>query len=99
MLLDLMKVSERQLINMSEMPSIIRVGSTERINDRLFEYQKIGYSGIMYYSETSNMRDCEDRCLLNAKLSGGANYNFYDSSIAPNIAGYVYIIQGKWIHC
>lgn len=97
MFLDLIKVSERELINMSEMPSVIKVGSTQRIKERFDEYKRIGYEGQMYYTMTKNMRDSEDRCLLNARLSGGTNFNFYDNSISPAIEGYVYIIQGKWL--
>ncbi len=96
MFLDLIKVSERELINMSEMPRVVKVGSTQRIKERFVEYKRIGYEGKMYYTITKNMRDCEDRCLLYAKLSGGANYNSYDSSISPAMEGYVYVIQGKW---
>ena len=98
MFLDLMKVSERELINMSDTASVIRVGSTERpIKDRLFEYEKLGYKGKMFYAATNHMKDCEDRCLLNARLHGGAKYNFYEQSIASNREGFVYIIQGNWM--
>jgi hypothetical protein len=97
MFLDLIKVSERQLIDMTGKPSVIKVGSTQRIKERFDEYKRIGYSGQMYYAMTKNMRNFEDRCLLSAKLSGGANYNFYDDSISPAIEGYVYLIQGKWL--
>jgi hypothetical protein len=93
MFLDLIKINERLLINMSNLPSVIRVGATDKIKERHNEYRRIGYEGTMYYTMTDNMRQCEDLCLLSAR-HGGVNCSPYNS-ISPRREGYVYIIQGK----
>jgi len=93
MFLDLVNVNESLLISLSDMPSVIRVGSTDKIKERHGEYRRNGYEGTMYYAMTENMRDCEDLCIVNARRSGRLNYT-PQSSISPKLAGYVYIIQG-----
>jgi hypothetical protein len=92
MFLDLVKVNEGVLINLCDSPSVIRLGTTDKINELLWEYRRNGYEGTMYYAMTQNMRDCEDLCILNARRSGQLNYT-PQSSISPKLAGYVYIIQ------
>jgi hypothetical protein len=90
--LDLVKVNEGLLINLSDLPSVIRVGSTNEIKELLRQYRRNGYEGTMYYAMTQNMRECEDLCILNARRSGQLNY-IPHNSISPQTAGYVYIIQ------
>ncbi len=91
--LDLVKVYEGLLINLSDLPSVIRVGSTNEIKELLRQYRRNGYEGTMYYAMTDNMKDCEDLCILNASRRGQLNYTPHNS-ISPQRAGCVYIIQG-----
>ncbi len=93
MFLDLVKVNESLLISLSDMPSVIRVGATDKIKERHSEYRRNGYEGTMYYAMTQNMKDCEDLCIINARRRGQLNYTPHNS-ISPQRAGYVYIIQG-----
>jgi hypothetical protein len=93
MFLDLVKVNEGVLINLSDLPSVIRVGSTDEIKELLSEYRRNGYEGTMYYAMTQNMRNCEDLCILNARRRGQLNY-IPCNSVSSRMAGYVYIIQG-----
>jgi hypothetical protein len=93
MFLDLVKVNERLLVSLSDMPSVIRVGSTDKIKERHGEYRRNGYEGTMYYAMTENMKDCEDLCIMGASRRGQLNYT-PQNSISPQRAGYVYIIQG-----
>jgi hypothetical protein len=93
MFLDLVNVNESLLISLSDMSSVIRVGSTDKIKDRHGEYRRVGYEGTMFYAITENMKDCEDMCILKARRRGQLCYTPHNS-ISPHRAGYVYIIHG-----
>ena len=75
---------------------VIRVGGTERDpNMRADEYERLGFSGIMFYAKSTNIRLAEDKSLNLAKQFGAAIHNQQEYSNLPLIDGFVYVIQGK----
>jgi len=75
---------------------VIRVGATERaIQQRAREYELEGYSGIMFYAETTNLNSAENALLQLASENKVGIHNVHRNSNVGNENGYVYIIQGK----
>ncbi len=75
---------------------VIRVGGTKRDpKTRAKEYEHEGYSGIMLYAPTKNIRLAENKLLHLAKKCGAAIHNEHGNSNLADCSGFVYIIQGK----
>ncbi len=75
---------------------VIRVGATGREPEvRAKEYEGKGYSGKMFYAETTNMKLAENKLLQLASENEAGRHNDHQNSNVGNQNGYVYIIQGK----
>ena len=72
---------------------VIYAGSTEDPEERARKHQRKGFSGTLYYVETQNMRQAENR-LFDAK-EGSYRYNNHQASNHGEEPGYVYLIKGK----
>ena len=89
-------VNNCQLEKIIVTESVIRVGATKRpIQERAQEYERDGFSGIMFYADTTNMKYAENRLLKLAKEKGAAIHNEHKKSNVGEEEGFVYIIQGK----
>ena len=92
MSLTLSQVSLETLQQRAKQVNDERVGATNNIERRRGEYQREGYSGTMYYCNTDNMKDGEDRLLNQCKSSGVCPRNVQKKSNAQASPGYVYVI-------
>ena len=90
-------VNNCQLEKIIVTESVIRVGATKRpIQERAQEYERDGFSGIMFYADTTNMKYAENRLLELAKRhENTARHNEHHYSNVGEENGYVYVIQGK----
>ena len=83
-----------KLLKKSKEVGSIRVGSTKDLRRRKRQYEKQGYVGLMYHTESQNMKVDEDR-LLDQMEKYDIKYNVYRKSGAKAEPGYVYVIQGR----
>lgn len=75
---------------------VVRVGSTENIEERYNAYKQEKYYGTMCFYETNNMKTDETFLIQHYKNSGQAKYNVQEVSNKPeNVKGYCYIIVGE----
>ena len=84
-------ITQQELHEIINEHGSIRCGATTRLEERSGEYENMGYTGIMYYAETQNMRLAEDK-LLSIRVP---RYNIQDISNAQEDDGYVYVINGR----
>ncbi len=82
---------KKKIINENGIP---RVGGTKREPKlRAREYERQGYSGIMFYAKTSNIKFAENDLLeLANKFEDGYN-NKHRKSNLRSVPGYIYIIK------
>ena len=75
----------------------IRAGSTVKPSRRRREYQRIGYRGTMYYTETTNMHYAENELFRErmTTFKGNFRHNHHAVSNCPERAGKVYLIHGR----
>ena len=81
------------LIDMCNEYGVIYVGSTEDPEERADQHERNGFSGTMYYAETQNMKQAENK-LFDAK-KGSYRYSDHQASNQEEEPGYVYLIKGK----
>ncbi len=88
--MDLVKVTQEQLFTIAQEKYAVYGGSTDDPERRAREHSREGYSGKMFYADTKNMMQAEDRLLR----TGNFRYNIQGSSNADQSPGYVYVIKG-----
>jgi hypothetical protein len=85
------EVSQAELNEIAQEVGSIRVGATEHNpNKRANQYEDEGYSGVMYYSKTTNMQLAENKL-----LEHNTRHNKHKRSNIGDGPGYVYVIVGK----
>ena len=89
--IDIKEVKQEVIFDMIEKPGVVRGGCTIDPYRRKAEYEREGYIGTMYIATTKNMKKAEDRLLAARDF----RHNVQRSSNAQEIAGYIYIIQGR----
>lgn len=89
--IELIKVKQVDLYEIADQNFSIRCGATIDPSARAKQYERYGYSGTMYYSETQNMKKAENKLLENYTFL----HNIYERSGVDSEPGYIYIIKGK----
>ena len=84
-----MQTTIGDLITKAKGSRTIRAGATNDPKRRKNEYEQKGYTGIMYYAQTENMKEDEDRLLAVCPCMK----NEQRKSNAKRASGYVYVIQ------
>ena len=87
---EIIEVTQAELNEIVQENNSIRVGSTIDPERRANEYERDGYSGIMYIAKTTNMQYAEDKLLEYKPL-----HCIQSTSNAANEPGYVYVINGR----
>ncbi len=87
---EIIEVSQAELNEIAQECGSIRVGATEDPYKRSKQYEKDGYSGVMYISKTNNMLFAEDKL-----LEHNTRHNIHKRSNVADEPGYVYVINGK----
>ena len=89
--LELQKVTQKVIYERVKEPGVICAGSTIDLEHHKAEYEREGYEGTMYYTETKNMKKAEGKLLASCADCG---HNIQLSSNAEEKPGYIYIIKG-----
>ena len=80
-----------ELLKLAAGKNVARVGATEKDpKGRAAQYEKEGYSGVMYMFKTENMRKAEDQL-----LQQGGTHNEQRKSNVQDKPGFVYVIIGR----
>ena len=87
---EIIEVSQAELNEIAQQYNSIRVGATKDLDVRANQYEREGYSGIMYIAKTTNMQYAEDKL-----LEHDTRHNIHKTSNVDNGSGYVYVINGK----
>ena len=87
---EMIEVNQQELRKISEAPQTVRVGASGNVDSRANQYEREGYSGVMYYAKTSNQMRAEDKRLEHAHVHNRHQYS--NAAAAP---GYVYAIKGR----
>jgi len=89
---DIVTVTQEQLNKIiADGKFIVRVGATINPEKRADDYERDGYTGVMYVAFTKNMMKAGDKLLRN----GYGIYNRQGLSNAPEAPGYIYAIKGR----
>ena len=81
----------KELLELSKERGAIRVGAAKDPKIRSYGYNREGYVGTMYYAETENMKEAENK-LLESK---DHRHNVRRRSNVEEKRGYVYVIKGR----
>lgn len=93
---EIVQVSQKDLHDMIENEThVIRVGATTDVDQRASQYEREGYSGIMYFARTENMKRAEDKLLEIAMENDSGKWNVHEKSNVGEGDGYIYAIKGK----
>ena len=87
---EIVYVTQAELNDIAQQNNSIRVGGTTNPDTRANQYERQGYSGIMYAAKTTNMQYAENRL-----LDHDTRHNVHSNSNVGNDSGYVYVINGK----
>jgi len=94
---EIIEVTQEELHKIVGEKGCIYVGATvDPVEKRANEHQSTnGYSGIMYWARTQNMKKAEDKLFDTADETGGGRHNIQRASNAQEGPGYVYAIKGR----
>jgi len=84
-------VTQKELHEIVNERSAVRVGATIDPEDRARGYTYEGYAGIMYIASTVSMMKAEDKLLEVCRCV----HNVHRRSNAPDAPGFVYVIIGR----
>lgn len=87
---EIIYVTQSQLHELAQENYSIRAGGTINPERRANDYEREGYSGVMYAARTDNVQYAEDRL-----LEHNLRHNVHEQSNLPPVEGFVYVIQGK----
>ena len=86
----IVRTTQIKLLKIVKKKNSVRAGSTVIPKKRAKNYQDDGYSGIMYYAKTSNMKKSENKLLRHKPL-----HNKQKRSNVGQKRGFTYVINGK----